>query len=124
MVTTMANTLGAIIGKVKHSFSITNDDKEKVQVSVTFDFSTCTDTDVKSWLCGNRAIVLQRPLRALSITEIAKIDGTVIDASHAGRKVQSVEEKLNAAIAALRSIGMNEQADELEAELNKDEKAE
>jgi len=120
----MANTLGNLIGKVKHSFSITNDAKEKVQVSVTFDFSTCTDADIKSWLCGNRAIVLQRPLRALSIGEIAKVDGTVIDASHAGRKVQSVEEKLNAAIAALRSIGMNEQADELEAARDKDEKAE
>ena len=120
----MANTLGAIIGKVKHTFSITNDAKEKVQVAVTFDFSACTDSDIKSWLCGNRAIVLQRPLRALSIAEISKIDGTVIDASHAGRKVQSVEEKLNAAIAALRSIGMSEQADELEAARDKDEKAE
>lgn len=121
----MANTLGNAIGKVKHSFSITNDSKEKVQVSVTFDFSTSSDSDIKGWLCGNRSIVLQRPLRALSAAEIAKIDGTTIDASHAGRKVESAEEKVRTAIRALRAIGQDEAADELEAKLEeKDEKAE
>ena len=121
----MANTLGSIIGKVAHTFSLKNDNEEKVQLAVTFDFTSSSDSDIRSWLCGNRAIVLQRPLRALSIGEIKALNGSVIDATHAGRKVQSAQEKVRTAIRALRAIGQNDAADELEAKLNeKDEKAE
>ena len=121
----MANTLGSLIGKVQHSFSVKNDNEEKVQLNVTFDFTSSSDSDVRSWLCGNRAIVLQRPLRALSVGEIKALNGSVIDATHAGRKVESPQEKVRTAIRALRAIGQDDAADELEAKLNdKGEKAE
>ena len=121
----MADTLGSLIGKVQHSFSVKNEAEEKVQLNVTFDFTSSSDIDIRSWLCGNRAIVLQRPLRALSISEIKALNSSVIEATHAGRKVQSATEKVVTAIRALRAIGQNDAADELEAKLNeKDEKAE
>jgi len=114
----MAQTLGQIIGKVEHAFSIKNDAKEQVQLKITLDFSTATDSQVKSWLSSNRTIAGQRVWRAMSATEIKKLDGTTFDAASIGRKVQSDEEKFRTGIAALRAVGMNEQADRLEAEWN------
>ena len=117
----MANTLGSLIGKVRHTFSITNDDKEKAQVTVIIDFTNSSDADIKSWLAGNRSIVIQRPWRALSAKEIKGLDGSVIAAEHAGRKVQSATEKVVTAIRALRAIGQDDAANELEAKLNESE---
>ena len=56
----MEKTLGQMIGTVTDTFSITNARGEKVQISVKWDFTTSTDTDIKSWLCGNRRIAFQR----------------------------------------------------------------
>ena len=87
-------TLGQQIGKVRHSFNITNDAKEKVQLTVTVDFSTASDVDVKSWLVSNRIIAGQRPWRALSRDEIKALDGTTILATEIGKKIKSREERI------------------------------
>ena len=87
-------SLGQQIGKVRHTFSITNDAKEKVQLAVTIDFSTASDTDIKSWLVSNRVIAGQRPWRALSADEIRALDGQTIMATEIGRKVKSREERI------------------------------
>lgn len=94
--------LGKTIGKIVHSFSITNHAKEEVKLSVTFDFSTCTDQDIKSWLVSDRTIAFQRPTRLLSAAEIEAINGTTIMAQDAGKKVKSRAER----IAELTAIGI------------------
>lgn len=93
-------TLGQIIGKVKDSFKTTTKSGEEVTITVTFDFSFCSDNDIKSWLVGNRRISMQRPLRELSANEINKLDGTTIMAHEAGKKVESREEKVAKLVAA------------------------
>lgn len=105
----MANDLGKLIGKVKHAFSIKNHAGDQVKLSVTFDFSTCSDADLKSWLVSDRTIALQRPTRMLSAEEIQELDGTVILANEAGRKVKSRSER----IAELTAIGIPEKLAEL-----------
>ena len=87
-------TLGQTIGKVRHSFTITNDAKEKVQLALILDFSTCTDTDIKDWLCSNRIIAFQRPSRALSAEELKELDGQTIMAVDAGKRVKSRAERV------------------------------
>ena len=87
-------TLGQTIGKVRHSFTITNDAKNKVQLAVTVDFSTASDVDIKSWLVSNRIIAGQRPWRALSASEIRELDGTTILATDIGKKIKSREERI------------------------------
>jgi len=98
------NTLGQTIGKVRHTGSVKNDAGDKVQLSVTIDFSTCTNVDVKSWLCANRFIAGQRPWRALSEDEIRSLDGQTIRADEIGRKVKSRAER----IATYTSMGLPE----------------
>lgn len=97
-------TLGKAIGILRHSFSITNDAKEKIQLTVNVDFSTSTDLDVKGWLISNRIIAGQRPWRALSVEELRELNNTTILASEIGRKVKSRAEK----IAAYTSMGLTE----------------
>ena len=87
-------TLGQQIGKVRHSFNITNDAKDKVQLTITVDFSTASDVDIKSWLVSNRIIAGQRPWRALSRDEIKALDGTTILATEIGKKIKSREERI------------------------------
>ena len=103
-------TLGQKIGKVAHSLKITNSAKEAVTISLTFDFSGSTDSEIKSWLAGSRAIAFQRPTRALSADEIRKMDGTTIYASHAGQKVRSREEKIGELVSAGLPRGLAEMA--------------
>ena len=98
----MANELGRLVGKVRHSMSITNSRDEKVSITVSFDFSTATDQDIKSLLVGNRTIAFQRPSRSLSADELTKLDGAVILATECGKKVKSREER----IAELTAIGL------------------
>jgi hypothetical protein len=112
----MANTLGQLIGKVAHSFSITNDNKESVQLTIELDFASASDSQIRSWLASNRTIAGQRVWRAMNIGELRKLNGAVFEATSIGRKVQTDEEKFRTGIAALRAIGMNAQADELEKE--------
>lgn len=118
----MANTLGTLIGKVEHSFSTKLDSGETVQLRLVFDFSTCSDNDIKNWLVSNRVISFQRPARAMNAKALKALDGTVVMASDVGKKVQTPEDKFKAGIAALRAVGMNEQADALEAEWNEKHK--
>jgi len=90
----MENNLGTLIGKVIDNFSITNDAGDKVQLRLTFDFSTSTDNEIKSWLCGNRRIALQRPARAMSKDELNDLNNTTIMAIDAGKKVKTRAEKI------------------------------
>ncbi len=99
-----SQTLGQTIGKVDHVFSITNHAKDKVQIKVTFDFSTASDDEVKAWLISDRTIAFQRPSRSLSADEIKDLNNTVILASDAGKKVKSRAEK----IAELVNVGIPE----------------
>lgn len=98
------NTIGKAIGKVVHTFSVKNDHEEKAQITVTFDFSTATDEDVKGWLIGNRVIAYQRPLRALTLNELKKLDKTVVIAQNAGQKVKSAAEQAKLAEQALANM--------------------
>ena len=89
-------TIGQEIGVVGHSFSITNDQNEKVQLSVNIDFSTSSDNDVKTWLVSNRIIAGQRPWRALSKDKLIKLNGTTFMAESIGQKVKSLRETTTA----------------------------
>ena len=97
-------TLGQIIGKIRHTFSITNDAKEKVQLAVWIDFTTASNTDITGWVTSNRVIAGQRPWRALSKSELEDLDGETIFATDIGRKVKSRAEK----IATLMAVGLTE----------------
>lgn len=97
-------TLGQTIGQVIDNFAITNDNEEKVQVKLTFDFTTASDNDIKSWLCGNRRIALQRPARAKSKAELEDLNGTVIMAADAGKKVKTKAEQRAEAKAILAAL--------------------
>ena len=91
----MSNDIGMLIGKVTHAFNITNHGKEKVQVSVTLDFTTSSDADIKSWLASDRTIAMQRPMRSLSSAEIAaNYDGQTVLASDVGKKIRSRAERI------------------------------
>ena len=103
----MENQLGELIGKVVDNFAITNDDGDKVQLKLTFDFSTSTDVDIKSWLCGNRRIALQRPARAMSREELESINNTVIMAIDAGKKVKTKAERIKEAQATIAALKAN-----------------
>ena len=96
--------LGQTIGRVVDNFTITNDADEKVQMRVTWDFSTASDADIKSWLCGNRRIAFQRPSRSLSVSELRDISETTIMAIDAGKKVKSLEEQKQEARAILAAL--------------------
>ena len=101
----MGKKLGEMIGKVRHSFKITNHQKQAVTVSVTYDFSTCSDSEVKQWLVSDRTIALQRPARALSDAEIRETyDGQTILANEVGKKMKSRQER----IAELVNVGIPE----------------
>ena len=101
----MSNKLGEMIGKVRHSFKITNHQKESVTVGVTFDFTTVSDADIRSWLASDRTIALQRPARSLSASEISETyDGQTILANEVGKKMKSRQER----IAELVNVGIPE----------------
>jgi endogenous inhibitor of DNA gyrase (YacG/DUF329 family) len=117
-------TLGQLIGLVKHTFKTTNDNKESATITVSFDFGNCSDVDLKNWLCSNRAIIMQRPLRDLTLAEMKALDNTTVDASTCGKKVKSKHEQVLAGIAALRAAGMNDEANEILAKYNEKLEAE
>ena len=95
-------TLGQQIGKVTRWFTVTNDTKDKISLKLTFDFSTTPNSDIHSWLCSNRIIAFQRPTRSLSKEEIEELDGSIIIATDAGKKVKSREER----IATYTALGL------------------
>ena len=100
-------TLGSLIGKVVDNFAITNDNGDKVQLKLMFDFSTATDVDIKSWLCGNRRIALQRPARAMSADELKALNDTTIIAVDAGKKVKTKAERIKEAQATIAALKAN-----------------
>lgn len=86
-------SLGEMIGSVSHTFSITNDAKDKVRLTIEVDFSTASDVDIKGWLVSNRVIAGQRPWRKLSKEGLKDLDGEVFVAQSIGQKVKSRTEK-------------------------------
>ena len=105
-------TIGTLVGKVPHTFGITNDVGEKAQLTITIDFSTASDNDIKGWLVANRIIAGQRPWRTLSVDELKALNGLVFIAEAIGRKVKSREEQK----AELKATFMNAGVDEKKAE--------
>jgi hypothetical protein len=106
----MSKKLGEMIGKVRHSFKITNHQKQVVTVSVTYDFSTVSDADIRQWLASDRTIALQRPARSLSEDEIRDTyDGQVILANEVGKKMKSRQER----IQELVNVGIPEKLAEV-----------
>ena len=87
-------TLGQTIGIVRHACSVTNNSNDKTSITIGIDFTNASDSDIKSWLVGNRVIAFQRPTRSLSLDEIQALDGTTIAASDAGVKIKSRSEKI------------------------------
>ncbi len=102
-------TIGQTIGKVVDNFAITNDAGDKVQLKLTYDFSTATDTDIKSWLCGNRRISLQRPSRAKSKAELESMNDQTIMAIDAGKKFKTRAER----VAIYTAMGLPQELAEL-----------
>ena len=110
----MTNQLGALIGTIKHALSITNNNDAKTSITVSFDFTSASDTDIKSWLCGSRAIAFQRPTRSLTLDEINDLDGTVVVASDAGKKIKSRSEQIATYTSTFIASGVDdEKASEL-----------
>lgn len=105
----MNNTIGKVVGTVKHTFSITNDRDEKVQLTVSINFDTAKDEDIKGWLVSNRIIAGQRPWRKLSKAELLKLDGTVFIAQNIGQKVKSAEEVKQEATTAFDAMSPEQQ---------------
>lgn len=103
----MEKTLGEIIGKVVDNFAITNDEGDKVQLKLMFDYSTATNVDIKSWLNGNRRIALQRPARAMDKEELKALDNTTVIAIDAGKKVKTKAERIKEAQATMAALKAN-----------------
>jgi len=90
----MNNALGTMIGIVRHAFSTTNNAGQTAQVTMKFDFRSATDEDIKSWLCGNRAIARQRPMKKLSQAEMLALDNMTVRAENAGKAIVSRSEQI------------------------------
>ena len=96
--------LGELIGLAVDNFSITNDGGDKVQLKITFDYTTASNMDIVSWLNGNRRIAGQRPWRAMSKSELEELSGSTIIATEAGKKVKTKAEKVKEARAVLAAL--------------------
>jgi len=106
------NTLGQMIGLVEDNFKVTNNAGVETQLRVKYDFSTTPDADIKSWLCGNRRISAQRPMRSLTSEQIKEIDGATINALDCGKKVKSDEQ-----VKAEYKARFNASSDEVKAQM-------
>ena len=102
----MESNIGALIGIVKHSFTCTPSDGTKgYRVDVSYDFSHTSDTDIRTWLCGSRAIAQAKVVNALSMDEIdTLVSGKTFPASSVGNKIVSLEEQKRNAIATLEAL--------------------
>lgn len=100
------DNLGKMIGIVEHSFKTTNAAGVEIQLRCKFDFRTCTDTDIKSWLAGSRAITFQRVIRSLNESEIRALDDTTVNAATCGQKIKSREEQVSAFETAFLNAGI------------------
>ncbi len=102
------DTLGKLIGVIEHRFTVTNDAKVEVSITVKVDCTSASDADVRGWIVGNRTIAFQRPLKKLSASEISELDGTTIIAQDAGKKVKSRQEQIMAFRNAFMAAGVDE----------------
>ena len=114
----MANTIGQLVGIIRHTLSITNDHGDKVQITINLDCRTSSDDAIRGWIASNRVIAGQRPWRSLDASELKKLDGTTFDASAIGKKIVSKREQVLAGIRVLRANGFDAEADKLESTLN------
>ena len=93
-------TIGQTLGIIGHTFSITNDAGDKVQLSIKLDCRTATDDDVRGWITSNRIIAGQRPWRSLSKAELTELSGTTFVAQNIGKKVKSRAEQVQSMVNA------------------------
>lgn len=101
-------TIGQLVGVIDHTFNITNDKDEKVQVAVKIDFRTASNSDIKTWLTSNRIIAGQRPWRALSAAELKALNDTTFIAQNIGQKVRSRAEQVNDLKSTFMKSGIEE----------------
>ena len=96
------NKLGKAIGIVKTTCKTTVGGKggEEVRNLIYIDFSTASDTDIKTWLCSNRVIAGQRPWKAMSEEELTELDGTTFIAQSIGTKVKTKAEQIQTLVSA------------------------
>ena len=107
----MSNEIGMLIGKITHAFNVTpHGSKTKTPLSVTLDFTTSSDADIKQWLASDRTIAMQRPMRSLTSDEIlANYNGQTMLASDVGQKIRYRAER----IAELVNVGIPNDVAEL-----------
>jgi hypothetical protein len=106
---TQNNTLGQLIGKVRHSFRTTNNAGESVTTTQVIDFTTADDNSIKSWLCGNRAIARQRPMKPLSAAEMEALNGKTFKAETAGCAIESDTKVVEKATTAFENMTKDQQ---------------
>lgn len=100
------NRLGLGVGIVKQALSVTNENGDKVSLTVRIDFSSVGDGDIRSWLAANRVIAGQRPWRKLSKEELEDLDGKTFNAQSIGMKVKSRNEQVQEFRVAFENAGV------------------
>lgn len=105
------NTIGQLIGVVEHTFSTKSIDGTSVQTCIKFDFASCDDADIKSWLVANRTIAIQRPLSKLTVKGIETTKNRTVDASIAGQALPDRDK----AIAETQAMFMKAGIDKVQA---------
>jgi len=94
-------TLGQMIGKLQHTFKISEyKGGPSKQCTITIDFSTASDSEIKDWLVSNRIIAGQRPWRAMFKDLETDVDGRTFIAQSIGQKVKSRKERIQDLINA------------------------
>jgi len=73
-----AVTMNMNLGTIAHTFSVTNDAGEKVQLSVVYDVSKAPEPVVKGWIASDRTIAFQRTLKPLTSAQIKAYNGKTI----------------------------------------------
>lgn len=66
------------LNNINHTFSVTNEKGESVQISVIYDVSKAPESAVKQWIAADRTIAFQRTLKKLSAAEIKSFNGKTI----------------------------------------------
>jgi len=82
-----------------HTFSTKLDNGDKVQLTITFDFSNVPKDQIIEWALSNRVIAFQRSLRALTKDEAMELNNSTVHVLNCGRKIESREEKIQKLIA-------------------------
>ncbi len=111
--------LGKIVGVISHAMKVTNTAKDVVSISIEFDYSTMDDQAIKNLIVRSTTIDFQRPTRLLSASEIKSLNGTVVIAQNAGRKVQSASEIKAQTVALLAGMSKNDRLTYLQEMMDK-----